>query len=378
MNGINDHSENGVKVLQVCHGPLLPDYISAYSLRCHSLISGVNKKLISVGGAFFKDRKTNEVEQYRSILLTGLAFVKGNRSFELMIAKGEHLRRKYLTRLRYLVSISDVIIFEGPWQFPLVKDLLVDKMVVYDAHNVEYLLREGNIYQDQVKSIESELISSSDLIMTFAKKDMENFINIYGVKEDRIFYAPHVIKKSGAEWKGFNSRNLVFIGSRFGPNDEAVNRIYEIAKDLPDFNFEIIGSARNTNKMKLKNVIHHGIVSEEEKDRIMQGCFLSLNPVTEGSGRNLKIFDYLSHGLPILSTPVGIRGFESPNLLDAVVVKNIEEFGQTIPLLYNNRNRLLEMSGQALKLYELLSNEVCEKSAEQRILETFRNKRTHN
>lgn len=376
MKNNDDFSENGVKILQICHGPLIPDYISAYSLRCHSLISRTKKRMISVGGAFFKDRIIDSAEQYRSLLLTGLAFLKGNRSFEIMIAKGEHIRRKYVDRLRYLVSRSDVIIFEGPWQFPLVQNLLVDKTVVYDAHNVEYLLREGNIYQNQVKSIEAELILSSDLILTFAKKDIDKFTNIYGVKDDKIFYAPHVIKKYVGEWKGLNSRSIVFIGSRFGPNDAALSRIYDIAKGLPEFNFEIIGSSRNTNKIRLKNVIHHGVVSEEEKDRIMQGCFLALNPITEGSGRNLKVFDYLSHGLPILSTPVGIRGFESPNLLEAVVVKNVEDFSQTIPNLYNDKNHLLEMSDMAFKLFEQFSMENKEMNAEQMILETFKNKQS--
>ena len=38
---------------------------------------------------------------------------------------------------------------------------------------------------------------------------------------------------------------------------------------------------------------------------------IGVNPVRTGSGSNLKIAEYLAAGLPVVTTPVGMRGFES-------------------------------------------------------------------
>ena len=180
-------------VVQIAHGRILPEYSSAYSLRCHVLINKPNRKIISVAGAIFKDEKSEYAEQYRSLLLTGLAFLKGNRSLEILISRGRFLRKKYLNRLEELVKLSEIIIFEGPWQYPLVKDYLHDKLVVFDAHNIEYILRNGNVFQEECKMIEGGLLARSDIVLSVTKKDIKSFIEIYDVDEKKLFYAPHAI-----------------------------------------------------------------------------------------------------------------------------------------------------------------------------------------
>ena len=121
-------SNSNLKVIQIAHGRVLPEYSSAYSLRCHVLINKLNRKIISVAGAVFNDEKSEYAEQYRSLILTGLAFIKGNRSLEILISRGKYLRKNYVNRLKELIKSSEIIIFEGPWQYPLVKRDLHDKL----------------------------------------------------------------------------------------------------------------------------------------------------------------------------------------------------------------------------------------------------------
>ena len=252
-------------VVQIAHGRILPEYSSAYSLRCHVLINKPNRKIISVAGAIFKDEKSEYAEQYRSLLLTGLAFLKGNRSLEILISRGRFLRKKYLNRLEELVKLSEIIIFEGPWQYPLVKDYLHDKLVVYDAHNIEYILRKGNIFQGECERIEGELLARSDLVLSFTKKDMKSFIEIYGVDEKKLVYAPHEIDKGGSQWRGEDSNSIVFIGSVYSANNSALDRIQDMASKNPQFTFELIGSAKPTKGFKMKNMVFHGVVDDNKK-----------------------------------------------------------------------------------------------------------------
>ena len=345
-------NESKISCLQIAHGRILPDYSSAYSLRCHTLIKKLDRKLISTAGAIFKDEKSGYAEQYRSILLTGLSFIKGNRSLEIYIAKGKYIRKRYLERIKQLVESSEIIIFEGPWQYPLIRNLLNNKLIVYDAHNVEYSLREGNKYQGDCKKIEGDLLSRSDIVFSVTKKDIEKFKQVYKISADKIYFAPHEINLSKIEWLGETSNHIVFIGSIYSPNNTAVNHIVELAHQYPQFIFDIIGSAKPSKGSKLKNIIYHGVVENSRKDEIMGRSFLALNPVEEGSGRNLKMIDYLAHGLPILCTPIGIRGFEDFNISNSIIVSEPDQFGTNIVKLSDEREKIKEMSKNSRILYE--------------------------
>lgn len=361
-----------ILVLQLSHGRIIPYYSSAYSLRCHSVVRKMNRKLISCGGAIFRDEKSGYSEQYRSLIITGLSLIKGNRSLEIYISRGKYLRLKYLERMKELVALSDIIIFEGPWQYPLIKNIIQNKLVVYDAHNVEYTLRSGNRYQDECMKVEGDLLSRADVVLSVTRKDMKNLVDIYHVNNEKLCFAPHLVDTTSLAWNGQNSTSIVFIGSIYGPNNSALDKVYELAQKYPQYNFEVIGSVRSAKRRKPKNLIIHGTVDEQTKDRIMSRCFLSLNPVTEGSGRNVKMMDYLAHGLPILSTPIGIRGFEEFDLSGSVVVADTEQFGEAIEKLSADREKLKRMSDRAKKMYENILKSEGSIDPEEIILEKYR------
>lgn len=347
-----DVRDNNPAILQIAHGKVIPEYASAYSLRCHTLINRLERKLISVGGSILKDERSGYSEQYRSLLLTGSAFIKGDRSLEIYISRKKYLRKKYIKRLMQLVESSQIIIFEGPWQYPIVKDALNGKFIVYDAHNVEYVLRKGNRFQEESKKIEGDLLERANIVLSVTKRDIKNFIEIYAVDENKLYYVPHEIRAEQGEWRGNDSNSIVFIGSAYAPNYAALKRIEEIAYRYKEFRFEIIGSVKPARGSKMKNIVYHGVIDDAKKNKIMNGCFLALNPVTEGSGRNLKMIDYLAHGLPIISTPIGTRGLEAFDITESIIVSDPDKFGDAIEKLSNDRDRVIKMSLKAKELYK--------------------------
>ena len=56
-----------------------------------------------------------------------------------------------------------------------------------------------------------------------------------------------------------------------------------------------------------------GVVSENEKNFIFSIVDLALNPMLSGSGTNLKMFDYMAAGIPVISTEFGARGIGAIN-----------------------------------------------------------------
>ena len=80
------------------------------------------------------------------------------------------LSPEFIQTLRKSVEQSDVVVFTHPWVYPLAKNLLQDKLVIYDAHNFEYGLRSrllsssfaGRQLAANVKSVEGELARRSN------------------------------------------------------------------------------------------------------------------------------------------------------------------------------------------------------------------------
>ena len=85
-----DSIKRELKIVQICHGKLIPEYVSAYALRCRRYLEKFSSKsAFSVGGLIFKDESRNGVYQFRSLVMTGLAYLKGGRSLEILLSKGK-------------------------------------------------------------------------------------------------------------------------------------------------------------------------------------------------------------------------------------------------------------------------------------------------
>jgi glycosyltransferase involved in cell wall biosynthesis len=59
------------------------------------------------------------------------------------------------------------------------------------------------------------------------------------------------------------------------------------------------------------NVKLMGIVDDEVKAVLLGSADVALNPMTSGSGSNLKMLDYFSAGIPVVSTEFGARGINA-------------------------------------------------------------------
>lgn len=304
-----------------------------------------------------------------------------------------HLSSNYIKRAKEEAKEAQIVIFSHPWIFPFVADTLDNnkQLIVYDSHNCEGMLRvklidNGSDIADKIcreaVRCEVELCKSADLILACSEEDKQSYISLYGIDAEKIIIVPNGVftnkiipcndknkKDKLREKYGLVNPTACFIGSGYYPNEEAARLIIEVADLLPQYQFVIIGGVGNTlkdiNVDMNSNIIITGFVDEQEKIEYLHASDIAINPMLSGSGTNIKMFDFMAAGLPIVTTDVGARGIK--NTSDSVYLlceKNKIDLKDKIIKLFDN-NSLYN------KLKEFGRKEACDKYSWEKISEAL-------
>jgi glycosyltransferase involved in cell wall biosynthesis len=265
---------------------------------------------------------------------------------------------------------ADVLISSHPWSAPSMEKKK-GQLFIYDAHNCEYRLMRslikkhplGDIVSLWAKRIEHAACKKSDIIIVCSKQEKNEFINLYRVKEKKIHIIPNGAtvkplfsakeKESAKEKLALGPRKaIVFIGSYYEPNIQAVGFILDkLAADLKEYILLIGGSVKSAfeNRAYPENVKFYGMLSEAELDNILKAADIAINPVLIGSGINIKMLDYMSYGLPVVTTECGARGIELCGKKPMIVAAR-QNFAENICRLVNDESLQAKMSEDARAL----------------------------
>lgn len=230
----------------------------------------------------------------------------------------------YPTKLHYAFldhySSADIIIYDDP--FVAGCDVfagLDDKPRVYNSYNCESILygqlhpgEKSFLLHDLVRDAELKLLGIADLVLYCAEADLKAFRKLHPSGTYAVAPAPNGMAPLALSAGRTSSESgqfvVLFMGSGHIPNVRAAEFIVEaLAPRFPQVQFEIIGGCLKEGEFP-SNVIRRGIVSDAEKRTLLQSANLALNPMEMGSGSNVKVLDFIAHGLPVLSTPFGMRG----------------------------------------------------------------------
>lgn len=262
---------------------------------------------------------------------------------------------RLLEELNVHMADAEVVILSHPYLYPAVCNVLNDVPLVYDAHNVEADMKAVVLadYFDksaliaQVADTEKKCCDAAMHILSCSAADGARFSELYGLSQDKIlvisngYDALHASYTDRAQRTALKKRLgyadvtlALFMGSLHRPNSDAVNHIKTIASAVPEMQFLIVGSVANTPGIRNdapNNVQFLGVIAEKEKHVLLSIADIALNPVTSGSGTNLKIVEYIAVGVETVSTPFGLRGLEDDVCLrDAVHVADIDEFASIL------------------------------------------------
>jgi len=257
------------------------------------------------------------------------------------------------------IAEADVVVFSHPWAYTPLRDAIEPRhLVVYDSHNVESILKtellDARVRADSllqsVVSNEYALCRRADLVMTCSHEDSRAFSKLFDLPPDLFRVVPNGAftgrfgerpalpratrqQAAGVAWDG---PVAIFMGSSYGPNNAAAQYIVDVlVPQRPEVQFIIVGGAsESVNATPARNLLLVGTVDEERRDALLLASDIALNPVGVGSGTNIKMFDYMAAGLPVLTTEVGSRGIcDSQSAPMGIYIERLDGFAARLKVL---------------------------------------------
>lgn len=290
----------------------------------------------------------------------------GKTVIDMLFSQQAHLSPDYLKEVFDAVEWAEVVVFSHPWVAPLVGDnFLRGKTVVYDSQNVESELRSQllNLNNPFEQSVLDEVVRSeqlvgdrADIVLACSQEDIDGFFDRFGWSKSKLKLVPngvfsdvirpptHEEKSAARKALGFvhSDRVAFFIGSNYAPNVEAgLFIVEELAKEHPNCIFAIGGGVCSQLPEKLpKNLRRIGFLEEEDKVRWLHASDFAINPMFSGSGTNIKMFDFMSAGLPIIATHIGARGIVSKST-DGIYLADRDGVSRLVGNIFNDRDSLI-------------------------------------
>jgi glycosyltransferase involved in cell wall biosynthesis len=245
---------------------------------------------------------------------------------------------KYLgqarTKFQQLLKNTDLVILEHYSGAPFLQEV-EGIPIIYSSQNCEIFMAnqifgEGSEAAKVTKRMEEFALSKADVVTYCSDEDLKHLEEYYGLGCPA-YYVPN-----GADKKTITnpeirikSKSVFFVGSGHPPNIVAANAMVPLARMMPDYTFNVCGSASNGIGIK-KDLIPNnlkvlGRVSDEELDMLFRDSFAFINPMESGSGTHLKMMEALSYGIPIVTSSVGARGFSKEEKESSMIIADTPE-----------------------------------------------------
>jgi glycosyltransferase involved in cell wall biosynthesis len=251
---------------------------------------------------------------------------------------------------------ADIIIHDFP--FTIDYDVFAgfdSKLRIYNSQNCESVLYRS-LHSDSgsdeipslVAGLEKKILELSDLVFYCGDDDLVAFHEMVPSARFETVFVPNgmtPVRTTSTKRNSDTGFSTVFMGSGHLPNQKAALTLAnEIAPLVPEVQFNIFGMCLPEGKYPA-NVIRHGRVSDELKEELLGNSHLALNPMSTGSGSNIKVLEYLARGLPVLSTEFGVRGLSGKED-EHFLISSLESFAHAIRDAASSPERLSSI-GQA-------------------------------
>lgn len=208
----------------------------------------------------------------------------------------------------------DLVILEHPWLL----DLIGDRPYLYDSHNCESYNTEQQLGRtgfdfELVTDLERRAVQGAEHMTYTSDRDLAHMAQ-YFTHTTPATLIPNGTHQPTVITSG-NSRNLVFIGSNYGPNIEAAQNLANMATQLPGYTIQILGHCATQVHSTAPNVQLLGPVTDRQLDFYLTNAHQFINLMSKGSGTHLKLARAMAYGIPVVTTPIGGRGYTSPTLV---------------------------------------------------------------
>ncbi len=247
--------------------------------------------------------------------------------------------------------------------------ILTKVPICYNAYNVEayYYQQTGkyyykipfflrNLYAKYIYFLEKKTIDFVSTINAISDDDKKIFLRMYNFPKDKLFVNKMGYKKEIFEYP-INQKDareklnlkkdlfiIVFHGSYFinEANKEAIKIIYnKIAIQIKDEKVLFLLAGEKPPLKNKKNIKFIGFVKDLRY--FLYAADIAITPIFRGSGIRIKMIDYLSAKLPIISTKQAVLGLTFKNKIHGYIVndnKPIDDMVEKIIELKNNPEKI--------------------------------------
>lgn len=270
----------------------------------------------------------------------------------------------FIVRIAPIVLQSDVVQIEqqtaGGFLIPLIskvwkKPLVVDCHDVFQALKVPHVSGARRILETFLEKI---AYACATLILAVSETEKARLIS-YDVGNTPIDIVPNGVDTnvfakaiSNTDVKDrYGLRDLgtvIFVGNmEYLPNMEALKlietRIAPIVRRANKAKFLIVG--RSPQRKESNGLIFTGVVDNVAEYLVASD--VAIAPLLHGSGTRLKILEYFSCGLAVVSTSVGVEGLDVKNGVHAIVEDDIDAFALRIIELLNDKELSTKLGSAA-------------------------------
>lgn len=233
--------------------------------------------------------------------------------------------------LRHWLNWSDTVIINHSYAYTFLRRAK-NKNRIINSHNLEHHVWidswwKKHLLSPLIRKIETRAARSADAVWCCAP-DEELFyreahptLKTYPVPNG-VF--PESYQKNSRlrttireqlgimDWQ----RVILFVGSDYGPNRKA----YQFLRDFAGQNSEFLKAhgllflvAGSVVRLPTRDALMITTGFVESVTPYFHAADMAINPVVDGSGTNVKIFEYLASHLPLISTFFGVRGLDLKN-----------------------------------------------------------------
>ena len=245
----------------------------------------------------------------------------------------------YLSLLRTHAQSCDVLVASHPYLAAIAFGLApLRTLKVYESHNVEFDIKEryfrtdaaepGTLggYLRQVKDIERLAVQAADHVTAVSEADRRRLVTLYGVSAGKLSVVSNGVRTRLAPALnteereamrarlGFGHAQLgVLVASSYPPNIESY-RLTRLMLQEAGFAgiIVLLGAIGDAVSPLWPDVDFEeqafGYVSEDLKSLMFECADFAPHFVFDGAGTNLKLLDYLGHGVPVIANRFGVRG----------------------------------------------------------------------
>jgi glycosyltransferase involved in cell wall biosynthesis len=173
------------------------------------------------------------------------------------------------------------------------------------------------IEAERVARFERAALAQFDLVSVVSPVDKAHLLGQASETSHRVVVVPNGVEERPAIQIGPNP-DIVFIGNLASlQNQDAlwffVREVFpQVRQEVPDARLRVVGPLPAAQRRALGRQPGVCVLGQVESlAAAMDGAALGICPVRIGAGMQNKLFDYLAHGLPAITSPVGLEGLEA-------------------------------------------------------------------